>query len=532
MNASWRANTDHVPVVVVGAGPVGVAAATLHGQYGVECLVLDRWDGVYPQPRAVHLDDEIYRVLARLGIASEFAAVSRPTRGLQLIGRNHQVFAVFDRAGHEGRHGYPQANMFDQPGLEHLMRINLKDQTSVTLRGNVEVTDVAQDGQGRVRVDFTDRLTGEPESVLATYVLGCDGANSVVRTAIGVTMEDLRFEQRWLVIDVASMVELDQWEGVHQVCDPERAATYMRIGESRYRWEFRLLEGETAADFESIEALLPLVGPWVKGVPCDRLELVRVAEYTFRAQLADRWRDRNVFLLGDAAHLTPPFVGQGLCAGLRDSMNLSWKIAGVLAGDLPESVLDTYEVERKPHARAMIRLAKLIGVSMTQGGRAGDLLRRLVAPRLHWVPGVRDRLLDSETPPLRPSALVHGRRLRRSLHGRACPNALLPDGSRVDDQATGGFMLVTTVAPSHEEQMRLAERGVRVVEVAPGSQMHGWLSQGHALGALVRPDYTVMQAGRDLSALCLAAPRFLGWSPRTRFNEPAVVHVDRSVDSS
>ncbi len=133
--------------------------------------------------------------------------------------------------------------MFDQPELEHLLRTNLKDQTTVSLRGNVEVTDVAQDGQGRVRVDFTDRLTGEHESVLATYVLGCDGANSVVRTAIGSTMEDLEFEQRWLVIDVASTVELDQWEGVHQVCDPDRAATYMRIGDTRYRWEFRLLDG-------------------------------------------------------------------------------------------------------------------------------------------------------------------------------------------------------------------------------------------------------------------------------------------------
>ena len=167
------------------------------------------------------------------------------------------MLAEFDRDGDPGRHGYPEANMFDQPELEQLLRANLKDRTTVTLRGNVEVTDVAQDGQGRVRVDFTDRLTGEHESVLATYVLGCDGANSVVRTAIGSTMEDLDFEQRWLVVDVASPVELDQWEGVHQVCDPERAATYMRIGDTRYRWEFRLLAGETAADFESIEPCCP-----------------------------------------------------------------------------------------------------------------------------------------------------------------------------------------------------------------------------------------------------------------------------------
>ena len=320
--------------------------------------------------------------------------------------------------------------MFDQPELEHLLRTNLKDQTTVGLRGNVEVTDVAQDGQGRVQVDFTDRLTGQPESLLADYVLGCDGANSIVRTAIGSTMQDLTFEQRWLVIDIATTADLDQWDGVHQVCDPHRAATFMRIGQTRYRWEFRLLPGETAADYDTIEDLLPLIGPWVQGTPSDRLELVRVAEYTFRAQLADHWRDRNVFLLGDAAHLTPPFVGQGMGAGLRDAMNLSWKIAGVLSGDLPESVLDTYQAERKPHARAMIRLAKLVGVSMTQGGRAGDLLRHLIAPRAHWVPGLRHRLLDGETPRLSRSALILRPPARRSLAGSLCPNALLADGRR------------------------------------------------------------------------------------------------------
>ena len=398
--------------------------------------------------------------------------------------------------------------MFDQPELEHLLRTNLKDQATVNLRGNVEVTDVAQDGQGRVRVDFTDRLTGEHESVLATYVLGCDGANSVVRTAIGSTMEDLEFEQRWLVIDVDSTVELDQWEGVHQVCDPDRAATYMRIGDTRYRWEFRLLEGETAADFESIEALQPLIGPWVEGIPCDQLELVRVAEYHFRAQLADRWRNRNVFLLGDAAHLTPPFIGQGLCAGVRDSMNLSWKIAGVLSGDLPESVLDTYEVERKPHARAMIRLAKLIGVSMTQGGRAGDVLRKAIAPRLHWIPGLRDRLLDGETPPLHRSALVDGHGLRTSLNGRLCPNALLADGTRYDDVTRGGFVLVTGVPLSPQQRAVLAGRGTEVLEVQPGSPLFQWLADGRAAAALVRPDFTVMRAGRDVAEVCAAAPTF------------------------
>ena len=377
------------------------------------------------------------------------------------------------------------------------------------MRGNVEVTDVAQDGRGRVRVDFTDRLTGEHESVLATYVLGCDGANSVVRTAIGSTMEDLKFEQRWLVIDVASTVELDQWEGVHQVCDPERAATYMRIGGHPLPLGVPAAAGRDRRRLRvhrSPPAPHRAVG---RGHPVRPARAGRVAEYTFRAQLADRWRDRNVFLLGDAAHLTPPFIGQGLCAGVRDSMNLSWKIAGVLSGDLPESVLDTYEVERKPHARALIQLAKLIGVSMTQGGRAGDLLRRAIAPRLHWVPGLRDRLLDSETPPLSRSALVDGRGLRTSLNGRLCPNALLTDDIRYDDVTRGGFVLVTAVPLSPEQRALLAGRGTEVLEVEPGSALHTWLADGKAAAALVRPDFTVLRAGRDVAALCEAAPRFL-----------------------
>ena len=488
---------------------MGVTAATLLGQYGVECLVLDRWDGVYPQPRAVHLDDEVYRILARVGIAEEFAAVSRPTLGLQLVDRDHRVLAVFDRVGNHGRHGYPGANMFDQPELEHLLRVNLQDQTTISLRDNAHVTGVAQDGDGRVRVDFTDRLTGAHESVLATYVLGCDGANSVVRTAMGSTMEDLEFEQRWLVLDVVSEVELYPGDKVHQVCDPHRAATYMRIGTTRYRWEFRLLEGETAADYDSIEALLPLLGRWVQSVQQHDLELVRVAEYTFRAQIADRWRDRHVFLLGDAAHLTPPFIGQGLGAGMRDAINLSWKFAGVISGDLPERALASYETERKPHARALIKLAKLIGAAMTRGGRIGDVLRKLVAPRLHLFPGLRERILDSETPQLHPSAFVHRGRVTRSLAGRLCPNALLGDGRRLDDLAITAFLLVTTVAPTEEQRQRLVERGTRVLEVAPASELGTWLSEGHSVAALVRPDHTVMQAGRDLADLTLAAPRFV-----------------------
>jgi len=495
----------NVPVIIVGAGPAGLTAATLLAQNGVECLVLERWESVYPQPRAVHLDDEVYRALARLGLGDALAAICRPCRGLRLVDRDMRVLTEFRRDTDQGQHGYPQANMFDQPELERLLRDNLSRYTTATIRGGVEVTALLQDGSGPVRVEVTDRATGTAETLLAEYVLGCDGANSITRAAIGATMRDLHFQQRWLVVDVVTTADLAAWDGAHQVCDSERAATYMRVGANRYRWEFRLKPDETAADFREIARLHPLIAPWTMDIPVEQLEIVRAAEYVFRAQVADRWRDRRIFLLGDAAHLTPPFIGQGMGAGVRDAANLSWKLAGVLQGRLPRSVLGTYEVERKPHVRALIRTAKLVGTAMTAGGRLGDLLRRVVAPHLHRVPGLRQQILDARTPRLRRSDLVVRPRLRRTPAGRLCPNPTV-DHRRFDDVTAGRLALVTTRRPTTGQRAHVERFGAVVVEAPAGTALHTWLTHGRANAAIVRPDGAVLRAGRDLAALCAALP--------------------------
>jgi 3-(3-hydroxy-phenyl)propionate hydroxylase len=231
----------------------------------------------------------------------------------------------------------------------------------------------------------------------------------------------------------------------------------MRVGKSRYRWEFRLQDHESAADYQDLSRIRPLIAPWTT---MEDLKLRRVAEYTFRAQVAGKWRYDRVFLLGDAAHLTPPFIGQGLGAGLRDAANLAWKLAAVRDQELPASALDTYQIERMPHVRTMIRLAKLLGAAMTEGGDVGNLLRRVLMPRLHLVPGLRNRVLSSETPALHRSELVQRPRFGRSLAGTLCP---------------AGFDRMTVVtAESHPE---LAD----------------WLRKGRAHAAVVRPDGVVLQ---------------------------------------
>ena len=281
----------------------------------------------------------------------------------------------------------------------------------------------------------------------------------------------------------------------------------MRIGDTRYRWEFRLLPGEKAGDFDSVAALRPLIAPWTAGVDDAQLEIVRVAEYTFRAQIAESWRRGNVFLVGDACHLTPPFIGQGMCAGVRDAMNLSWKLAGVINGRLDRSALDTYEQERKPHVRAMIGLALAVGRAMTSGGRLGDALRRRIVPRMHLLPGLRAKVLDSATPALSPTALVSP----SPLAGTLCPNAVLgadadPGPPRRLDSVLGDwFAVVTAAALSAEEWDAAQRRGVSVHLAEPGGDVAAWLRDGGVEAVLVRPDHTVMRGG-SAREVCAALP--------------------------
>ena len=523
------------PVIVVGAGPAGCTAALLLADSGIPVTLLERYRQPHPLPRAVHLDDEVARILDRIGVAEGFLARSRPGSGLRLLDSRHRVMAEFSRDQQPSQHGFPQANMFHQPDLEELLLARVGRHPLISLQRGADVTglDGTLDALTADPVRVHARVAGQPQTFTGRVVLGCDGANSTIRQLAGITMEDLGFTERWLVVDIKAETGLDTWDGVEQICDPARAATFMQVTGDRFRWEFRLGDGEDEAGLITPAALGDLLRPWTGRGDLDGLQIIRSASYTFRARLASRFRAGRVFLLGDAAHLTPPFIGQGLAAGLRDADNLAWKLAHVLTGRAGPDLLASYETERRPHARALIKKAVRVGWAMTGGQDRAAAVRRIAlaaavrsdricqamgstaTPRLAagaLQPSPR-RFLPSGIPPalraggLIPNPLVSAGdgppvRLDTVLAGRpAVLTARRPDAGLASFCRRHGLVLAriswasgTGTPPGPGAQQDAGWIDVRLAGDAPPAGLRA-LAADPALTVLVRPDRVVADVG-------------------------------------
>jgi 3-(3-hydroxy-phenyl)propionate hydroxylase len=414
-------------VAIVGLGPTGATLANLCGEWGLRTVVFERSTAPYPQPRACHLDAEIARVFQHLGFEDELHELLTVSAGMEYVDANGTQLFTFEGFEREPILGWHEDYVFVQPELDAMLRRGLEQYLHVDVRLGVDAPGL-------------DELRG-----LARYVVASDGATSRVREQLGIELRDLGYDERWLVVDVMlhdpSVPALPTI--IQQICDRRRLATFVPSHGAHRRWEFRLAEDEAVPD------VWRLLAPW--GVSHHNATLVRAASYRFHALVADRWRDGDVFLTGDAAHQMPPFMGQGMCSGIRDAANLAWKLAEVVHDGAPVELLDTYESERRPHLEAVTALSI----------EAGTLLSKLsVDPTALPQPDRPDPVRWSRLPPL-------------DLGGEFPVGHQLPQPDRLDEALPDGWVWVAAddafLAPDHRPVVvePRATYGVRAVLVRP-----------------------------------------------------------------
>lgn len=343
--------------VIAGLGPTGATMANLLAMRGWTVAVLERTPDVYDKPRAITADHEALRVFQEIDLADEIAAGTTPHRGTDFHGLDGQLIKKFYPADPPGPLGWDPSFMFLQPDLERILRDGLRRFDNVTVWLSTELVGI-DEATDHVLVRARDENTGAEQELRGRYVLGCDGASSTVRRLMAGTFEDLEFDEQWLVLD-AIVADPDRFgQRCIQYCRPSRPGTYIVGPGDLRRWEIKLLPGEGPSTFGTEESVQQVLAEFTKET---ELQVVRHAVYRFHAVVADRWRFGRVLLLGDAAHQMPPFMGQGMCAGIRDTVNLAWKLHAVHRLGAAVGLLDTYQEERKAHVRNVVANTRAFG---------------------------------------------------------------------------------------------------------------------------------------------------------------------------
>ncbi|WP_088310970.1 bifunctional 3-(3-hydroxy-phenyl)propionate/3-hydroxycinnamic acid hydroxylase MhpA [Novosphingobium sp. B 225] len=457
-------------VLIVGGGPSGVTLGLLLAQRGISVIVVEKEAEIYPLPRAAHLDHEILRILQECGVADAVMRTSRTTGRYDFLTADRQILLRFEGTDRLGPGGWPGGNMIHQPSVEQALRSELARYPQAQLLTHCEFVALDEQADG---ITATITTPDGERNIRARYLVGADGARSPVRHAAGIAMEDLGFEEPWLVIDTIVHDYARLPDCNLQICDPARPTTCVLMGEGRHRWEFMILPGEDPEVVASDSSIERLLEPWdVSGA----VTLERKAVYTFRARIAAQWRKGRVLLAGDAAHQTPPFAGQGMGSGLRDAANLAWKLALIVGQNASDTLLDSYQSEREPNLRAMIQMAIMMGqtVCITDPAAAEARNQKMLAAR------AAGQSPDGNIayPPISSGLILAG----SAGAGSYFPQPVV-DGQRLDDVTGIGAWLLTRA-------------GLDEPKIAPfRTALEQWLDVQQAEAVLIRPDRHVFGTG-------------------------------------
>ncbi len=476
-------------VVIVGCGPIGAFAANALGKSGLSVLVLDRHPSAYALPRAIHVDHEMVRLFADIGLAEDVLSQVRAGDGHIHVGADRGVIRFLSIAGAPRPYGYANDYFFYQPELEGALRAGLKRFEAVETRHGAEVIDLRQDDE-KVTLTLADG-----SEILSRWVVGCDGARSIVRRSLSIRLDDLEFNEPWLVVDaeVDGPISFPDFSGVPSdanlqnlslmMCDPQRPATIVPGRGNHRRWEFMLLPGEDDAQMARPEVVAELVAPWLKSASH---KIIRAATYRFHGLVVEQWRKGRVFLAGDSAHQTPPFFGQGMCHGLRDAANLAWKLAGVVKGTLDSSVLNSYQPEREAQVRHVIRAA------IEAGRYICELNPEKAAERDLRIRAQKDIRSASEL-----IAPIHSP-LFPQAPGERFINPEVQPGRLLDQVTGGGWLLLSrgpvSLTPGANDILDAFHAKKHILDtdlIDASGFLAQWLVQRQAIAVLVRPDFYV-----------------------------------------
>jgi 3-(3-hydroxy-phenyl)propionate hydroxylase len=502
-------------VVVVGFGPCGAVATSLLGDRGIRTLTIDRQCAVYDKPRAIAIDHEILRLWDNLGVAERVRPYIAPFPASQHFGAKGQLIRRIDMVPEPYPLGYTPSMVFTQPPVEAALRQHAQAYPDVTVELGTELISFTQTTDGVTLELRSD--SGATRAVTADYVIACDGASSGIRQQLGITFEDLVFDEPWLVVDLqvaaAALEKLPQTAA--QFCDPARPTSFIVGPGLHRRFEIMLLPGEDPGVMEQPEQVWHLLQKWL--TPADAT-LWRAASYRFHALVATEWRRGRVLLAGDAAHQQPPFIGQGMCQGIRDVANLVWKLDRVLRGQSGAALLDSYGEERGAHVRELTSRIKAIGHVICERDPVAAQARdaRILAEgngeprtitRQDIVPPLRCGLLATAAHPangtLFPQPWVRtkaGRRLLDAACGAGWRLVLdgghgLATAAAIDDQARKLDMRVIRIATAPNaltEDTIVEESGV----------VANWFHRHQCAAAIVRPDHYVFGVGMDMPSVC------------------------------
>ena len=475
-------------VCVIGYGPVGASLANLLGLTGLKTVVLEREPSVYHLPRAVALDGEGMRLIQTMGLADKLLPLLNVSRNIRHVSADGKLLLLLTRSG-VGPEGWNNAYRFYQPEFEAVLRHGVSRHPSVDVRLRREAF-ALDDAGDHVRVRYENLAAGVLGELTARYVVGCDGARSTVRRFMGAALQDLRSHERWIVLDMileqppAGVPEAADETGrvidAIQYCDPARPTTFIPMPGKRHRWEFMLMPQDDPAAMTQPDRIYGLLKPW--NIDPAESTIERAVVYTFHSALSTQWRLGRLVLAGDSAHQMPPFLGQGMCSGLRDVANLAWKLRDVIRGVAPDSLLDTYETERMEHVRAFIELAVDLGsvIQTTDPKKARQ----------------RDHDLIANPTMLRPIAP----RLGPGLHGNAPPPAAaraaqprLADGRLLDDHV--GYRYAVLADRGLVDALPAATRARlenEIVLIVAEGEAAAYLADLHTDAVVIRPDRHIL----------------------------------------